>query len=98
MIAVVPRGGSPPAAAVPAADLPAAVVVVSPAPVRRAPHQRSVHVLLARDGLQQDRQNSPIMFGSAEEPDLRAEGVHDGEKVSAFVSFFYHCVIFYLMF
>ena len=80
MIAVVPRGGSPPVAAVPAADLPAAVVVVFPGPVRRAPHQRSAHVLPARDGLPHDRQDSPRMLGSAEEPELRAEGMHDDEK------------------
>ena len=80
MIAVVPRGGSPPAAAVPAADLLAAVLAVSPRSRTRAPHQRSAHVLPARDGLPHDRQDSPIMLGSAEEPELRAEGLHDDEK------------------
>ena len=89
---------SSPAAAVPAADLPTAVVVVSPAPVRRAPHQRSVHVLPARDGLAHDRQDSPIMLGAAEEPKLRAEGVHDGEKISAICHFFYHGFMFYVVF
>ena len=80
MIAVVPCGGSPPVAAVPAADLPAAVVVVSPGSRTSSAAQRSAHVLPARDGLPHDRQDSPIMLGSAEEPELRAEGVNDDEK------------------
>ena len=38
------------------------------------------------------------MLGAAEEPKLRAEGVHDGEKISAICHFFYHGFMFYVVF
>ena len=98
MIAVVPRCGRPPRRPCPRRTSQRRSSSSLPGPVRRAPHQRSVHVLPARDGLPQDRQDSPIMLGAAEEPKLRAEGVHDGEKISAICHFFYHGFMFYVVF
>ena len=71
---IAPRGGRA------RGDLPAAVVVVSPGSRTSSAAQRSAHVLPARDGLPHDRQDSPMMFGSAEEPKLRAEGMNNDKK------------------
>ena len=38
------------------------------------------------------------MLGAAEEPKLRAEGVHDGEKISAICHFFTMALCFMLCF